>query len=146
MKIRITESQYNYLVEQPTPPVTSGGTTTVVTPQQQRLKQSEDRKKQIEDKNAKLEAERQERIKAFAIKDSLRKEKNKIVWKKSYDNSEGKKKGQDFDTWYNEFESLTKKNAAENPEPKGERTFWGGNNGPKSPCKGGRCSGLNTGS
>ena len=141
MKIRITESQYNYLVEQPTPPVTSGGTTTVVTPQQQRLKQSEDRKKQIEDKNAKLEAERQERIKAFSVKDSLRKEKNKIVWKKSYEKY--KKPGQTFDQWYKEFDDLTKKNAAENPEPKGERTFWSGDNGPKSPCKGGKCSGLN---
>ena len=141
MKIRITESQYNYLVEQPTPPVTSGGTTTILTPQQQRLKQSEDRKKQIELNKSKAEALRQERVKAFAVKDSLKKERDKIVWAKSYERN--KKPGQTFDQWYKEFDDLTKKNAAEAPEPKGERTFWATDNGPKSPCKGGRCSGLN---
>ena len=141
MKIRITESQYEYLVEQTTPPVTSGETTTVLTPQQQRLKQIEDRKKQIELNKEKAEALRQERAKAFAIKDSLKKERNKLVWTKSYEKY--KKPGQTFDQWYKEFDDLTKKNAAENPEPKGERIFWAGDNGPKSPCKGGKCSGLN---
>lgn len=134
MKILITESQYNFLIEQTTPPVTSGGTTTVLTPQQQRLKQ-------IELNKEKVEALRQERAKAFAIKDSLKKERNKLVWTKSYEKY--KKPGQTFDQWYKEFDDRTKKNAAENPEPKGERTFWAGDNGPKSPCKGGRCSGLN---
>ena len=141
MKIRITESQYNYLVEQPTPPVTSGGTTTILTPQQQRLKQSEDRKKQIELNKSKAEALRQERVKAFAVKDSLKKERDKIVWAKSYERN--KKPGQTFDQWYKEFDDLTKKNSAEAPEPKGERTFFAGDNGPKSPCKGGKCPGLN---
>ncbi len=139
MKIIITESQYYNLVEQPTPPVSSGGTPTVLTPQQQRLRQ-------IELNKEKAEILRQERAKAFAVKDSLKKERNKIVWKKSYDNSEGKKKGQTFDQWYKEFDELTKKNSAEAPEPKGERTFWNHSNGPKSPCKGGRCTGLNTSS
>jgi hypothetical protein len=137
MKIRITESQYNNLVEQPTPPVLSGDTTTVLTPQQQRLKQ-------IELNKEKAEALRQERVKAFAVKDSLKKERDKIVWAKSYERN--KKPGQTFDQWYKEFDDLTKKNSAEAPEPKGERTFWGSDNGPKSPCKGGRCPGLNTGS
>jgi hypothetical protein len=144
MKIRITESQYNNLVEQPTPPVISGDTTTVLTPQQLRLKQIEDRRKQIELNKSKAEALRQERVKAFAVKDSLKKERDKIVWAKSYERN--KKPGQTFDQWYKEFDDLTKKNAAEAPEPKGERTFFGGDNGPKSPCKGGRCPGLNTGS
>jgi hypothetical protein len=133
MKIKITESQYNFLVEQTTP-ITSGGTTTVLTPQQQRLKQ-------IELNKEKAEALRQERAKAFAVKDSLKKERNKIVWAKSYEKN--KKPGQTFDQWYKEFDDLTKKNSAEAPEPKGERTFWAGDNGPKSPCKGGKCSGLN---
>lgn len=139
MKIIITESQYYNLVEQPTPPVSSGGTPTVLTPQQQRLKQ-------IELNKEKAEALRQERAKALTVKDSLKKERNKIVWKKSYDNSEGKKKGQSFEEWYKEFDELTKKNSAEAPEPKGERTFWNHSTGPKSPCKGGRCTGLNTSS
>lgn len=139
MKIIITESQYYNLVEQPTPPVSSGGTPTVLTPQQQRLKQ-------IELNKEKAEALRQERAKALTVKDSLKKERNKIVWKKSYDNSEGKKKGQSFEEWYKEFDELTKKNSAEAPEPKGERTFWNHSTGPKAPCKGGRCTGLNTSS
>lgn len=137
MKIIITESQYNNLVEQPTPPVSSGGTPTVLTPQQQRLRQ-------IELNKEKAEILRQERAKAFAIKDSLRKERNIKVWTPSYERT--KKPGQTFDQWYKEFDDLTKKNSAEAPEPKSERTFFGGDNGPKSPCKGGRCSGLNTGS
>ena len=133
MKILIKESQYNFLVEQTTP-ITSGGTTTVLTPQQQRLKQ-------IELNKEKAEALRQERAKAFDVKDSLKKERNKIVWAKSYEKN--KKPGQTFDQWYKEFDDLTKKNSAEAPEPKGERTFWAGDNGPKSPCKGGKCPGLN---
>ena len=133
MKILIKESQYNFLVEQTTP-ITSGGTTTVLTPQQQRLKQ-------IELNKEKAEALRQERAKAFAVKDSLKKERNKIVWAKSYEKN--KKPGQTFDQWYKEFDDLTKKNSAEAPEPKGERTFFAGDNGPKSPCKGGKCPGLN---
>jgi hypothetical protein len=36
------------------------------------------------------------------------------TWSKSYDTSEGKKKGQDFDTWYKEFDERTKKQSAKN--------------------------------
>lgn len=79
-------------------------------------------------------------------RDSIKNEKRKIIWKKSYDSSEGKKKGQDFDTWYREFDQKTKENSKKAPEPRGERTFFGGDNGPKSPCKGGKCSGLNSSS
>ena len=88
----------------------------------------------------------QVRQKRIQTNDSLRNERNKKVWAKSYENSEGKKKGQDFDTWYKEFDERTKENARKNPEPKGERTFFGKDNGLKSPCKGGFCPGLNSSS
>lgn len=89
---------------------------------------------------AQREAERDKRLKTS---DSLKTERRKVVWKKSYESSEGKKKGQDFDTWYKDFDSKTKENSAKAPEPKGSKTFFAGDNGPKSPCKGGSCSGLN---
>lgn len=89
---------------------------------------------------AQREAERDKRLKTS---DSLKTERRKVVWKKSYESSEAKKKGQDFDTWYKEFDEKTKKNSADAPEPKGSKTFFAGDNGPKSPCKGGSCSGLN---
>jgi hypothetical protein len=89
---------------------------------------------------AQREAERDKRLKTS---DSLKTERRKVVWKKSYESSEAKKKGQDFDTWYKEFDNKTKENSAKAPEPKGSKTFFAGDNGPKSPCKGGSCSGLN---
>jgi hypothetical protein len=79
-------------------------------------------------------------------RDSIKNEQRKIIWKKSYESSDAKKKGQDFDTWYKEFDQRTKENSKKAPEPKSERTFFGGDNGPKSPCKGGKCSGLNSSS
>jgi hypothetical protein len=56
------------------------------------------------------------------------------------------KPGLSFDEWNNAETERTMKNARNNPEPKEERGFFGGSNGPKSPCKGGKCSGLNSGS
>lgn len=76
-------------------------------------------------------------------RDSIKGEQRKVIWKKSYDTSEEKKKGDSFDQWYGKFDTKTKENAKKAPEPKGERTFFAGDNGPKSPCKGGKCSGLN---
>jgi hypothetical protein len=92
---------------------------------------------------ANIEQRESERLKRVKVSDSLRNERNKKVWAKSYESSEGKKKGQDFDTWYKEFDNRTKENSAKAPEPKGSKTFFAGDNGPKSPCKGGSCSGLN---
>ena len=83
---------------------------------------------------AQREAERDKRLKTS---DSLKTERRKVIWKKSYETN--KKPGQDFDTWYKEFDEKTKKNSADAPEPKGSRTFFAGDNGPKSPCKGGAC-------
>ena len=76
-------------------------------------------------------------------RDSIKNEQRKIIWKKSYETSDAKKKGQDFDTWYKDFDTKTKENSKKAPEPRGEKTFFAGDNGPKSPCKGGKCSGLN---
>lgn len=50
------------------------------------------------------------------------------------------KPGLSFDEWMNAESERGKKNARNNPEPKGSRTFWAKDNGPKSPCKGGACS------
>ena len=72
-------------------------------------------------------------------RDSIKNEQRKIIWKKSYESSDAKKKGQDFDTWYKEFDQRTKENSYKAPEPKGDKTFFAGDNGPKSPCKGGAC-------
>ena len=56
------------------------------------------------------------------------------------------KAGLSFDDWMSAERERTMKNARNNPEPKEERGFFGGSNGPKSPCKGGKCSGLNSSS
>ena len=130
MKIVIKESQYKYLMEQTNPPkklkpvsnlTPISGATSNTKP------------------TAPLPTEKQ----LVKVPPPTKYQKIRATWMKSYNNSEGKKKGQDFDTWYKEFDERTKENARKNPEPKGERTFWAGDNGPKSPCKGGKCSGLN---
>jgi hypothetical protein len=56
------------------------------------------------------------------------------------------KAGLSFDDWNNAERERTMKNSRNNPEPKEERGFFGGSSGPKSPCKGGKCSGLNSSS
>lgn len=75
--------------------------------------------------------------------DSIKTEKRKILYKKSYDDSKEKQKGDTFAQWYNKFDTRTKENSKKAPEPKGERTFFARDNGAKSPCKGGKCTGLN---
>ena len=91
-------------------------------------------------KNENIIKERDKRLKTS---DSLKTEQRKVIWKKTYEGSEDKKKGKDFDTWYKGFDEKTKENSAKAKEPRGERSFFAGDNGPKSPCKGGSCSGLN---
>ena len=81
-----------------------------------------------------------------------KKEKVRAVQLGSYNNyvknpKQGfQKPGLSFDEWNNAETERTMKNARNNPEPKEERGFFGGSNGPKSPCKGGFCPGLNSGS
>jgi hypothetical protein len=81
-----------------------------------------------------------------------KKEKVRAVQLGSYNNyvknpKQGfQKPGLSFDEWNNAETERTMKNARNNPEPKEERGFFGGSNGPKSPCKGGKCSGLNSSS
>jgi hypothetical protein len=71
--------------------------------------------------------------------DSIKTEKRKIIYKKSYDESKEKQKGDSFEQWYNKFDQRTKENSYKAKEPKGDKTFFAGDNGPKSPCKGGAC-------
>lgn len=95
-------------------------------------------------KKAQSGASLEERKEARRVSDSIKKEKLKKVYSKSYE--ETKKPGQSYDDWYNAYNEQTKINSFKAKEPKGERTFFGGDNGPKSPCKGGKCSGLNSSS
>jgi hypothetical protein len=89
----------------------------------------------------KIQNIKNERDKRLKTSDSLKTEQRKVTWKKSYEAN--KKPGETFDTWYKNFDEKTKENSAKAKEPKGERGFFAGDNGPKSPCKGGKCSGLN---
>jgi len=95
-------------------------------------------------KKAQTGASLEERKEARRVSDSIKKEKLKKVYSKSYE--ETKKPGQSYDDWYNAYNEQTKINSFKAKEPKGDKTFFGGDNGPKSPCKGGKCSGLNSSS
>ena len=83
----------------------------------------------------------EQRKEARRVSDSIKYEKLKKVYEKSY--NETKKPGETYDAWYNAYNEQTKINSFKNKEPKGEKTFFAGDNGPKAPCKGGKCSGLN---
>jgi hypothetical protein len=67
-------------------------------------------------------------------------ERTKAVWTPSYNKSKEKASGDSYEQWYDKFTKRTEEQARKNPEPKSERTFFAKDNGPKSPCKGGKCS------
>jgi hypothetical protein len=110
MKIIINESQYNFLVEQTTPPVTSGTTpvtsaatpttTTVLTPQQKnelRIKQNmearEKRKQEIAARLAPIEAARKARIDNWIAGNPGKTEKDYWKWQ------EKRQSGSDVDIY-----------------------------------------------
>jgi hypothetical protein len=118
-------------------------TQTTISPAQLRQNALDARQAALAARQLKDENIIKERDKRLKTSDSLKTEQRKVIWKKTYEDSDDKKKGKDFDTWYKGFDEKTKKNSADAPEPKGSRSFFAGDNGPKSPCKGGSCSGLN---
>jgi hypothetical protein len=78
-----------------------------------------------------------ERKEARRISDSIKQVKLRPILEKSY--QANKKPGQTFEQWDAAEKQRTKENSYKAKEPKGERTFFAGDNGPKSPCKGGAC-------
>lgn len=86
----------------------------------------------------------EERREARRVSDSIKQVKLRPFYEKRY--QEEKKPGQSYDQWQSADWERAKINAKKAPEPKGERTFFSGDNGPKAPCKGGKCSGLNSSS
>lgn len=80
-----------------------------------------------------------ERKAARRFSDSIKKEKLKKIYSKTYE--ETKKPGQSYDDWYNKYNEQTKINSFKAKEPKGERTYFAGDNGPKGKCEGYKCSG-----
>jgi hypothetical protein len=88
-------------------------------------------------KKAQSGASLEERKEARRVSDSIKKEKLKKVYSKSYE--ETKKPGQSYDDWYNAYNEQTKINSFKAKEPRGDKTFFASDNGPKSPCKGGAC-------
>ena len=95
-------------------------------------------------KKAQTGASLEERRAARRVSDSIKQVKLRPAYEKRY--QEEKKPGQTYDQWQSADWERAKENSRKSKEPKGERTFFSGDNGPKSPCKGGSCSGQNTSS
>ena len=93
-------------------------------------------------KKAQSGASLEERRAARKTSDSIRQVKLRPAYEKRYQAE--KKPGQTYDQWQSADWERVKENSFKAKAPKGERTFFSGDNGPKSPCKGGSCAGENT--